>query len=362
MEASDMGEMYHSILEHYSRYVNDSDSTWMDISEEKCETFLDASIQDALKEFGKAELLESPRDAYVLSHIKNTMRRTVWALTYQVRKGSFVPSRFEVALSQIDKKENLTRELSDGSRLELTGKIDRVDLSEDEQQVYVKIIDYKSSNQDIDGGRLYNGIQVQLLFYLNAAVRGIQDGEDRVVKPGAVFYYHVEDPLIEGDLHLPEAKIREAQLKELRANGLVVSDDRVYRDLDSELGIAFDNHESYTSDVIKVGSKKDGEPTVTSKVVSPEDLNVLCDFVEKKTKDLGEEILSGNIEVAPYRMGQFSACDYCAYKSVCGFDPRMDGFHFKDIASQNLDEVLPVIRKELGIFTEEADGEEGEDE
>ncbi|SDW32537.1 DNA helicase/exodeoxyribonuclease V, subunit B [Lachnospiraceae bacterium KHCPX20] len=362
MEASDMGEMYHSILEHYSRYVNDSDSTWMDISEEKCETFLDASIQDALKEFGKAELLESPRDAYVLSHIKNTMRRTVWALTYQVRKGSFVPSRFEVALSQIDKKENLTRELSDGSRLELTGKIDRVDLSEDEKQVYVKIIDYKSSNQDIDGGRLYNGIQVQLLFYLNAAVRGIQDGEDRVVKPGAVFYYHVEDPLIEGDLHLPEAKIREAQLKELRANGLVVSDDRVYRDLDSELGIAFDNHESYTSDVIKVGSKKDGEPTVTSKVVSPDDLNVLCDFVEKKTKDLGKEILSGNIEVAPYRMGQFSACDYCAYKSVCGFDPRMDGFHFKDIASQNLDEVLPVIRKELGIFTEEADGEEGEDE
>ena len=361
MEASDMGEMYHSVLEHYARYLKDSGFTWMDIPQEDSDAILEDSMEDALKEFGKADLMESPRDAYVFHQIKSTMKRTIWALTYQVRKGNFVPSRFEVALSRIDKKENLTRELSDGSKLELTGTIDRVDLAEDEKQVFVKIIDYKSSHQDIDGGGLYHGIQVQLLFYLNAAVRGIQEDETRVVKPGAVFYYHVDDPLVEGDLLLSEEEVKAAQIKELRSNGLVVSDEQVYRNLDRDLAVAFDNNESYNSDVVRVASKKDGTPTASSKVISPEDLNVLCDFVEKKTKDLGEEILSGKIDAAPYRMGTKSGCDFCPFKSVCGFDPRMNGFDYRDIPSQKIEEVIPMIREELGIFTESTSHEEGED-
>ncbi|MBQ2576393.1 MAG: exodeoxyribonuclease V subunit gamma [Lachnospiraceae bacterium] len=361
MEASDMGEMYHSVLEHYARYLKDRGFTWMDIPEADSDAILEDSMEDALREFGKADLMESPRDAYVLGHIRNTLKRTIWALTYQVRKGSFVPSRFEVALSKIDKRENLTRELSDGSMLELTGTIDRVDLAENEQQVFVKIIDYKSSNQDINGGSLYHGIQVQLLFYLNAAVRGIQQEEERPVKPGAVFYYHVEDPLVEGDLTMGEDEIRSLQLKELRSRGLVVSDEQVYRNLDQDLAVAFDNQESYRSDVVRISSKRDGTPSSDSQVISAEDLNVLCDYVEKKTKDLGEEILSGRIDAAPYRMGQYTGCSFCPYRSVCGFDPRIEGFDYRDIPSQKIEEVIPMIREELGIHTGISEGEEGED-
>ena len=47
--------------------------------------------------------------------------------------------------------------LSEDEKLQLKGRIDRLDLCEDEEHIYVKIIDYKSGSTSFDLAALYYG-------------------------------------------------------------------------------------------------------------------------------------------------------------------------------------------------------------
>ena len=47
---------------------------------------------------------------------------------------------------------------------------------------------------------------------------------------------------------------------------------------------------------------------------------------------LAEEILAGSAEANPVRDSkEGTACGYCPYKDVCGFDVRIPGYGFRDI-------------------------------
>lgn len=60
--------------------------------------------------------------------------------------------------------------LSGEESMRLQGRIDRVDLAEEDDQIFVKIIDYKSGEKQFDLAALYYGLQLQLVVYMNAAV------------------------------------------------------------------------------------------------------------------------------------------------------------------------------------------------
>ena len=58
-----------------------------------------------------------------------------------------------------------------GRLLNLRGRIDRMDVFEDEDKVYVKIMDYKSGSTSFDLALLYHGLQLQLVVYMDAALK-----------------------------------------------------------------------------------------------------------------------------------------------------------------------------------------------
>ena len=97
-------------------------------------------------------------------------KQTIWALTMQVRKGRFVPNEFEVSFSKADHLETLNFELEEGNHIQLKGRIDRLDTCEEDNRMYVKVIDYKSGNTKFDLLKIYYGMQLQLVVYMNAAM------------------------------------------------------------------------------------------------------------------------------------------------------------------------------------------------
>jgi hypothetical protein len=62
--------------------------------------------------------------------------------------------------------------------------------------------------------------------------------------------------------------------------------------------------------------------------LKPDDFEKVLRFTEEKIVELIEEIISGRIEVRPYRLGTESPCGYCKYKPVCRIDWQINDYNF----------------------------------
>lgn len=123
-----------------------------------------------MADYGNTIFQSSSRNQYRIIRVKRILKRTVWALQQQIRQGEFEPGEFEVSFSMEDSLSAINIDLSEHEKMRLRGRIDRVDLCETDDKVYVKIIDYKTGNTSLDLVALYYGLQLQLAVYLDAAV------------------------------------------------------------------------------------------------------------------------------------------------------------------------------------------------
>jgi ATP-dependent helicase/nuclease subunit B len=262
--------------------------------------------------------------------------RTMWALGEQLKKGDFYPAGFEVSFSAIDNLAAMKIRLSEEEEMHLRGRIDRLDLCEDETHVYVKIIDYKSGSTRFDLAAIYYGLQLQLVVYMDAVTElEKRRFPSKDVVPAGIFYYNIKDPVVDKeDVDVPE-DIDALILEQLRMNGLVNSDLEVISHLDRDI--------RSKSDVIPVAMKDGMIQEKYSSVASGRHFEALKQYVRGKMRQDGREILDGNVPVAPYKQGSRTACDFCPYHGVCGFDLKVSGYRFRRFSSLKPEEIWEEI-------------------
>ncbi|MBP3489744.1 MAG: helicase-exonuclease AddAB subunit AddB [Roseburia sp.] len=336
----DMGNIYHEALEHFAERVRSSEYTWFDLPENVRAQWIEESMEDAIAGAKNAGVFDDARNRYLLLRMKETLRKTVWALTVQVQKGKFVPEDFEVSFSRADDLKAIHFALSDEEKMRLTGRIDRIDTYETDDKVYVKVIDYKSGNTSFSLLNLYHGLQLQLVVYLNAALELMEKRHPgKTAEAAGIFYYHIENPMVDGTGAESEEEIRQAVLAQLKLNGLVNEQQEVYRAMDTEF--------SGSSAVIPVAEKTDGSLKATSKTASGEDFLVMSEYVRKTIGDAGRRMMDGDVAIQPYELSDHTGCDYCPYHMVCGFDPRLSGFSYRKLEKfDSEDAILARMREE----------------
>lgn len=337
-ESVDMGNVFHGVLEGFSHKLEESAYTWFDFPED----FARGTVADVLSlyaaEYGAAVLYDNARNEYAIRRMERILERTVLTLQYQLKKGSFVPESYEMSFSSVSDLESANIALSKEERMQLSGRIDRVDTLAKEDRLYVKVVDYKSGSRKFNLAALYYGLQLQLVVYMNAAVeRETKKHPDKEVVPAAMLYYHVYDPIVSAEAETAPEEVNAALLEQLRAGGIVNSDGEIARRLDEE-AVA-------KSDVIPVEYKKDGSFSARSSVLSGEELQEISRFVGRKVRQLGREILDGNIALNPYESGAESACTYCSFQGVCGFDDGMPGCMPRRLKEMDKEEAMAHIRE-----------------
>ena len=237
-------------------------------------------------DYGNSILYSSARNEYIITRLTRMLRRTVWALSKQLGRGEFRPKGYEVAFGGVRELSTSHIQLDDLGKMVLKGKIDRVDTYEDDEHIFVKVIDYKTGEKAFDLGEFCYGLQMQLVVYMNAAVEmSRQEGGAKQVIPAGLFYYRVQDPLVKKVND--EEELEKAMLKELRPDGMVLNSPKVVNIFDREL--------SGTSLVIPVGKNKGGDLSKTSKVLSEQDFADILKFAHRKVKEVGTQILKGNV-------------------------------------------------------------------
>jgi ATP-dependent helicase/nuclease subunit B len=83
---------------------------------------------------------------------------------------------------------------------------------------------------------------------------------------------------------------------------------------------------------------KDGEPYGSygnRGAVKLNDFENLLRFSEERIIQLAQDIISGKIDISPYRLGQKSPCSYCKYKPVCRFDWQINDYNFLEPLSKS---------------------------
>ena len=341
IDFSDMGNLFHRSIDLFFHEVREQGMDFREIGEKERRALVKTVVDQVSYEYRNTIMKSSARNSYLGRKVERITDRTIRALIHQIQKGDFEPEEFEVDVS--------TRiPLKDGDSMNLRGRIDRMDVFEDEDKVYVKIMDYKSGSTSFDLSLLYHGLQLQLVVYMDAALameKKRHPGKETV--PAGIFYYHIDDPVLERTDDMTPEEVEAGILKKLRMDGLVNSNLDVIRHMDREI--------VKESDVIPVALKDGLIQESRSSVAGGERFSHLSEFVSSSLKTMGEEILDGNTSINPYKQGTRTACDYCPYHSICGFDLKTSGFGFRKFKSKKAAEIWAEIEKEGGA-------EDGDDE
>lgn len=335
IEVPDMGNLFHMTLNLFSEKLKESEYTWNTIPEEVRSEWASYCVKVAVEQYGNTVIKSTKRNEYLIERVDRITKRTLWALSEQMKLGAFEPAGYEIPFTYEPEGEKKA------CPLKLIGRIDRLDQCM-EDAVYLKLIDYKSGSTSFDLPSLYYGLQMQLAVYLSAAIQiASKKYQGKEVIPAGILYYHINDPIVDRTSDV-EAEV----LKQLRMNGLVSSDMDVVKLLDRNFaGNNGVTNPKVKSKVFPVETNKDGIPTKRSSIATKREFQAIADYVNDKMLAISSEIMEGNTKVNPYKLGDKTACDYCEYSGVCGFDTKLPGYKYRKLRAIDKEMAMEAIKE-----------------
>lgn len=292
------------------------------------ETIVNQVVEEKLEEGRKYRFTATAKYKILVKRLKKMVSK---ALKYIIE--GLVYSDFDIEGTELEfgKKgtyKPIILNLENGKRIEITGKIDRIDTATSEEGKYVRIIDYKSSAKNIDLNEVYAGLQIQLLTYLDAVCK------EEDLMPAGVLYFSLLEQMVKADKKMDEEKIEEEIRKNFKMKGLILADVKVIKMQDNNLNTG-------TSKRIPAGITASG--TINEKVTNganQEEFKILQKYIDKTIKQIGAEILQGKIELKPYYKKGKTPCEYCPYHAICEFNPKLCGNKYNYIGNKSKDDII----------------------
>lgn len=364
LESFAMGDLFHEAIR---TILSEKEQTIKLDNYLACYRKANETITKLVDYFSYSILKSSHRFDYIKTKLVKIVARTLYALVNQSELSKFKAIAHEKPFGKRDDKNTekddqnplapLEIELDQNRKMYVRGQIDRIDAYKDAENLYLRVIDYKSSGRKLDFTEVYNGISLQLLTYLDVAmqnvpilvkesqfVQDLTELENIIVQAAGMFYLHVHNPLISTEDYEQLEKIENLRQEKYKLSGYMLKDVEVAQLMDKTL------EPKKASIIVPAAFKSAEEPEFnerSSKVIQPQQMENLQQFVHYKFRAAGNEIYSGNTEIKPYSLGNQKACTYCSFKAVCQFDQAETGNSFNELKKQSEQEVFGNIEKEV---------------
>ena len=335
IQSFNTGSFMHETIDEFFEYVREEQILLTQIEEEQIKEIVSQIIDKNLN-LSKNYIFTATAKYKVL--VKRLKRIISKALKYIIE--TLIYSDFDIEGTEIEfnkkgKYPPIVLELDNGKKVEITGKIDRIDTADSDDGKYLRIIDYKSSSKNIDLNEVYAGLQIQLLTYTDAICKA----ED--IMPAGVFYFSLLEQMIKADKKVSDEEIENMIRKNFRMKGLILADVKIIKMNDNTL-------KTGSSKMVPAAITQSG--TVNEKWtngVNKEQFKILQDYIDKTIKDISKEILSGKIDLKPYNKKGKTPCEYCSYKSICGFNTKQNGNQYNYIDKKSKDDLIKMMKQEM---------------
>ena len=320
LDSREQGIFQHDVLALFHQALQHEGKHWRDITPAEARACVGQIAANLLATFRQGLLQASDQARFTAGILTESLQTlSKFWLAGCGNSILFDPVEVELPFGVEDGTPAWSLELSNGKRLEVYGRIDRVDLYREPAggRALCVVIDYKSSHKQLDALMMHNGLQLQLLTYLGV-LRQWPSPKDKFgverLEPVGVFYVNLRgrfgaernrvDALTE-----PEQSRRMAYRHFGRYNlsALPYLDSRA----DSQQGDQF----SYRFN-------KNGQLHARCReALAPEVFQALLSDSEATLREMAQRVFAGSVEVGPYRKGQVTACDQCTYQAICRIDP-----------------------------------------
>lgn len=332
VDVRNVGVILHSVMEGLFKQVRDTrNNDWENFPEDERMLMVTELVNRAAEESAGDFFEDNARNAYMLQMIERMAQTSAGMLQKHIRLGSMKPGMLEKTFdSAKDEVGSYLFELPNQIRMSINGKIDRVDVEEEDGTVYIKVIDYKSSARKLSLEEVLNGEQLQLVTY-SAIAYEIEKMiyPDKNIQIAGLLYYSFDDPVIEiesseidTDTAQPEfsdqEKLDAERMEKMKLQGFVNESPAVIQKMD---------HTCNQSLPVKLD--KNGDIKKSENVVSADQIRTIMELTRENIEELGSQIAEGKIAIEPYKNKSNTGCDYCEFKNICHFDVKNGGNQYR---------------------------------
>ena len=340
VESVDTGSFMHDIIDNFFGIIEERNIILKRLTEEELEQIVSEIVEDKLKLNRNYIFTTTAKYKVLAQRLKKVVTMSIKYIVQTIKQSEFEVFGHEVEFGGKGQYKPITITTAEGKKVEIIGKIDRVDILRNPDGTYVRIIDYKSSIKNIDLNQVMSGLQLQLLTYLNETCKV----EDFI--PAGVLYFNLSNPTIGTDKNMSDEEIEEKIKQEFKMKGLILADVNIVKKMDTNI----ENEPKGVSKIIPATIKKDGElSSKGTSAVTREQFEYLQRYMEKIITQISEGILGGNIEVKPYYNtgNKKTPCEYCKYKSICRFDENSKGNRYNYLTNLNKEAIMELIKEDI---------------
>lgn len=339
LDAPDIGQLFHEALKVITEWLQTEKKDFADITKKQASAYAQKAVQTLSPILQHRILHSSNRYQYIQRKLQEIIARATYVLSEQARASDFSPIGVEVGFgNKEDALSPLMLELPNGYELMLRGRIDRIDQATLNEQLYLRIIDYKSSNRGLDLLEVYYGLALQMLTYLDVVLAQSEEWLGLKASPAGVLYFHVHNAMLSKDQMLPQDMIDQELFKQYKMQGLIQKDEQIAQMMDTTV-------ETGHSQMVPFALKKDGAFQARSKVADEETFDHLRNHIHSLITQAGISITSGEVQLNPFEYGQNKACTFCPFSSVCQFDPEIQGNTFRRLQQISEKKIIENMQK-----------------
>ena len=331
----DTGSFMHETIDEFFEIIKQEGINLpeLELEEEKIFEIVSEIIDKNLKLSKNFIFTATAKYKVLVKRLKRIVSKALKYIIQTLIYSDFNIEGTEIEFSPKGKYKPIILQLDDGKKVEITGKIDRLDTAENEDGKYLRIIDYKSSAKNIDLNEVYAGLQIQLLTYTDAICK------EEDIMPAGIFYFSLLEQIIKADKKISDDEIEDMIKKNFRMKGLILADVKIIKMNDNTLV-------SGSSKMVPAAITASGSVNEKwTNAVNKEEFKILQDYIDITIKQIAKEIFSGKIDLKPYNKKGKTLCEYCEYRTICGFNPRLNGNKYNYIDKKSKDDIILLMKK-----------------
>lgn len=304
---SNIGTFIHHVLEKFLYKVFVEGKGIMPDNEE-INTIVNDIIDSYINELIPDEKSKTARLAHLIERLKVTSLKIITELLNEFSDSDFKPEFFELKIGS-NEIPSIKIPLKNGSTVSVSGIVDRVDVYRSNGNAYIRVVDYKTGNKTFSVSDIEEGLNIQLLLYIFSLTKGNREKLSNLfggTPVAAGITYLSIDSSKDKSNTLDSNLSDSSSASDFKRTGLILNDEDVINAVSK----------SYDNKVLMKSARKNS-------FIDAENFESLYDLICRILTDIGEEMLSGNIEAIP--KDDSDACKYCRYGTICRASQNKNG-------------------------------------